>query len=77
MVGSDALWLSALGDAIRREGQVPTGRSVRRRSDGHWVNTTALGQVVFSAFYRGRLIGIVVAQLVAVVVALGVLARPR
>ncbi|MGO4604097.1 hypothetical protein [Terrabacter sp. 2YAF2] len=39
-----------------------------------WVNSTVAGQVVLSGFYAAGSIGIVVAQLAAVVVALGVVA---
>ncbi|KRF46779.1 hypothetical protein [Terrabacter sp. Soil810] len=66
IVGSDALWLSALGDTIRADRRIPVGVPFAAAPSGDWVNTTALGQVVFSVLYIGGSIGIVAAQVVAV-----------
>ncbi|KRB43868.1 hypothetical protein [Terrabacter sp. Root181] len=66
VVGSDSLWLSALGDTIRADRQIPVGVPFAAAPSGEWVNTTALGQLVFSVLYLGGSIGIVAAQVVAV-----------
>lgn len=75
VIGSDALWLSALGDAVRLQGSVPQGVPFATASTQHWVNTTVLGQLLFSLFFEMGSVGILLAQLVAAVTALGVLAH--
>lgn len=75
IVGSDALWLSAIGDAIRHEGHVAKGVPFAAAPTDNWVNTTVVGQVVLSGFYAAGSVGIVVAQLAAVIVSLGILAH--
>ena len=74
VVGSDALWLSALGDHIWSSGRVPQGVPFAAAPTHDWVNTTVLGQLVFSLAFRAGSIGIVIAQLVAVVWTLGIIA---
>lgn len=74
IIGSDALWLPALGDAIRRTGSIPNGIPFAAADSAGWVNTTALGQLLFSYAFTLGSIGIVITQLAAVVLALGTLA---
>ncbi|GAA2490430.1 hypothetical protein [Terrabacter carboxydivorans] len=66
VVGSDALWLSALGDAIRADRRIPVGVPFAAAPSGDWVNTTALGQVVFSVLHLGGSLGVVAGHVVAV-----------
>ncbi|MFC7595431.1 hypothetical protein ACFQU3_08965 [Terrabacter sp. GCM10028922] len=74
VVGSDALWLPALGDEIRRAGAVPAGIPFATALSTDWVNTTALGQLVFSLVYEAGSLGVVIAQVVVVALALSTLA---
>ncbi|GAA2741637.1 hypothetical protein GCM10009868_08400 [Terrabacter aerolatus] len=73
VLGSDALWLSALGDAISAARRIPAGVPFAAAPSGDWVNTTALGQVVFSALHLGGSVGVVAAHVVAVTWALWLL----
>ena len=75
-VGADARWLAALGQTIVQRGAVPRGVPFAAAPTGHWANPIVLTEMVFYAFERGlgdR--GLMVAQLVAVGVAMGLLAR--
>lgn len=74
VVGSDALWLPAMGDWIRTHGRIPPGIPFAAAHSGAWVNTTALGQLLLSLAHRGGSLGVVIAQIVAVVWALSLLA---
>ncbi len=74
VVGSDALWLSALGDAIREGRTVPRGIPFAAADSQQWVNTTVLGQLLFSFITEMGSVGVALAQLVAAAVALGILA---
>ncbi|GGN09592.1 hypothetical protein GCM10009721_41860 [Terrabacter tumescens] len=74
VVGSDALWLSAMGDHIRRRGSIPTGIPFAAAPSTNWVNTTVLGQMTFSVIHAAGSLGPVVAQIVAVTVTLAILA---
>lgn len=74
IVGSDALWLPALGDYIRDTGSIPVGIPFAAAPSTDWVNTTVLGQLILSVAYSGGSLGIVVAQVVAVVTTLTILA---
>ncbi|MEW1954407.1 hypothetical protein [Terrabacter sp. NPDC080008] len=74
VVGSDALWLPALGDRILAAREIPSGIPFAAAPSGDWVNTTAAGQLVLAAAHVGGSAGVVVAQVVAVVLTLGVLA---
>lgn len=66
IVGSDALWLPAMGDHIRRTGTIPTGIPFAAAPSADWVNTTVLGQLIFSLIYSVGSLGIVIAQVTAV-----------
>lgn len=70
VIGSDALWLSALGDRIRSAGTIPVGVPFAAAPSGDWVNTTALGQVVFSLLHLDGSVGVVAGHVVAVTWAL-------
>lgn len=73
VVGSDALWLSALGDTIRADRQIPAGVPFAAAPSQGWVNTTALGQVLFSFIHVAGSLGVVAAQVVVVVWTLWIL----
>lgn len=74
VIGSDALWLPAMGDWIRAHGTIPAGIPfVAAKSEG-WVNTTALGQLLLSVAHSGGSLGVAAAQIIAVVWALWLLA---
>ncbi|GAA1992046.1 hypothetical protein GCM10009817_37740 [Terrabacter lapilli] len=75
IVGSDTLWLPALGSRIRDNWTIPSGIPFAAASSGDWVNTTVLGQLVFSGAYSAGSIGVVVAQALAVLCTLLALAR--
>ena len=74
IVGSDALWLAALGDEIRRAGAVPNGIPFAAAPSADWVNTTVLGQLVFAFAYEAGSLGVVIAQVVVVGTTLALLA---
>jgi hypothetical protein len=74
IVGSDALWLTALGDRIRQSGSIPDGIPFAAAPSADWVNTTVLGQLVFSLAHEAGSLGVVVAQVVAVAAVLIVIA---
>jgi hypothetical protein len=74
VIGSDALWLSAMGDTIRHASAIPTGIPFAAAPSAEWVNTTVLGQLVFAAVTSASSLGLVVAQLLATVVTLAILA---
>lgn len=66
VTGSDALWLSALGDTIRADRQIPVGVPFAAAPSGDWVNTTALGQVIFSVLHLAGTVGVVAGHVMAV-----------
>lgn len=74
VIGSDALWLAALGDHIRSTRGIPSGIPFAAAPSDDWVNTTALGQVVFSLLHQAGSLGLVVAQVVVVAAVLATLA---
>lgn len=74
VVGSDALWLAALGDEIRRSGRIPVGIPFAAAVSADWVNTTVLGQLVVSVVHEAGSLGVVVAQVVVVTLVLSTLA---
>lgn len=74
VVGSDALWLPALGDEIRRAGAVPAGIPFATAPSADWVNTTVLGQLVFSLVHEAGSLGVVIAQVVVVALVLSTVA---
>ena len=73
VIGSDALWLCALGDRIRSEGSIPPGVPFAAATSQDWVNTTALGQLVFSALHLAGSLGIITAQILTVTATLWLL----
>lgn len=75
-VGSDAGWLAALGHVITVRGQVPSGVPFAAAATGHWPNPLVLAELIFNGLERSlgdR--GLMLAQLLCVAAALGILAR--
>jgi hypothetical protein len=75
-VGADSRWLAALGRLIVEGGGIPRGIPFASAPTEHWPNTLVLAELVFDGLERAlgdR--GLVVAQLIAVAGALGLLAR--
>ena len=73
-VGADARWLAALGHAIASRHSIPSGVPFAPGASAHWPNVPVLAELIFNGLERAfgdR--GLVLAQLVAVAVALGVL----
>ena len=73
-VGADARWLVALGGEITDSGRIPDGVPFATAVSDGWQNVPALGEVVFHALVAGlgdR--GLVLAQVLAVASALGLL----
>jgi hypothetical protein len=75
-VGADSRWLAALGRSIVERGGVPRGVPYASAPSAHWHNVPALGELAFygldaSLGYRGLML----AQLVAVALAFGLIAR--
>ena len=75
LVGADARWLGALGAAIVRDGRIPHGVPYASDPTGSWPNVPALGELVFHGVLALGPRGLLLAQLVAVAVALAVIAR--
>ncbi|MGO9975669.1 MAG: hypothetical protein ACLP01_23290 [Solirubrobacteraceae bacterium] len=76
IVGADARWLAALGQAIVRRGGIPAGIPFAAAPSGHWANTLVLAELAFGGLERAfgdR--GLLVAEILAVAAALGILAR--
>ena len=74
-VGADARWLAAMGREIVRTGSIPARIPYAAAPSAHWANVPVLAELVFHALESAlgdR--GLVLAQLVAVVVALALLA---
>ena len=74
-VGADARWLVALGGEIAGSGRIPDGVPFAAAISDGWQNVPALGEVIFHALAAGlgdR--GLVLAQVLAVACALGLLA---
>jgi hypothetical protein len=74
VVGSDALWLPAMGDRILDSRSVPDGIPFAASSSADWVNTTVLGQISLAGAHSLGSVGVVVAHIIAVLVTLTVLA---
>ncbi len=76
VVGADARWLAALGAAIAKRHAIPVGVPFASEPTAHWHNAIALAELVFhwleSAFGDQ---GLMLAQLVAVAIAVIVLMR--
>jgi hypothetical protein len=76
VVGADARWLAALGQAVVAAGRIPHGIQFAAAPTVHWYNVTALAEVVFWTLeHVAGDRGLVLAQTLAVGVAFGVLAR--
>jgi hypothetical protein len=76
MIGADTRWLAALGHVIASRGQIPHGVPFAAAPSGHWANALVLAELAFNALSQAlgdR--GLMLAQLVAVAVAMGVLAK--
>lgn len=74
VVGSDAMWLPAMGRWIRNSSSIPSGIPFAAAPSTDWVNTTVLGQLVFSLTYSLGGLGIVMTQVAAVMATFTVLA---
>jgi hypothetical protein len=74
VVGSDALWLPAMGDRILESRSIPEGIPFAAASSAGWVNTTVLGQILFAAAHSIGSLGVIVAHTIAVLVTLTALA---
>ncbi|MFL5822481.1 MAG: hypothetical protein ACJ764_03475 [Solirubrobacteraceae bacterium] len=75
-VGADARWLAALGHLITTRHAIPAGVPFAPEASVHWPNVPVLAELVFNRLERlmgDR--GLMLAQLLAVAVALGVLIR--
>jgi hypothetical protein len=75
-IGSDAQWLAALGHVIVNRHAIPAGVPFATASTSHWPNVLVLAELIFNGLERtlgDR--GLMLAQLLAVAVALGILAR--
>ncbi len=75
VVGADARWLAALGRIIVKRRSIPTGVPFAAASTQHWANTLVLAELAFDGLEQAlgdR--GLIVAQLLAVALAFGVLA---
>jgi len=75
-VGADARWLAALGHTIMARGSVPSGIPFATAPSAHWPNVLVLAELIFNALERtfgDR--GLMLAQLLAVAGAMGILAR--
>jgi hypothetical protein len=75
-VGADARWLAALGHVIASRHTIPAGVPFAAEPTAHWPNVLVLAELIFNGLDRAlgdR--GLMLAQLLAVVLALGVLAR--
>jgi hypothetical protein len=76
VVGADARWLAALGAFITRHGEIPSGVPFAAASTTHWVNPLVLAELLFhllESAFSDR--GLMLAQLLAVAVAVIVLVR--
>src|SRR6476661_3605811 len=62
VVGSDALWLPAMGDRILESGSIPEGIPFAATYSADWVNTTVLGQLLFTAAHSIGSLGVIVAH---------------
>src|ERR1700683_2991549 len=75
-IGSDARWLATLGHLIVGPGRIPAGIPFAAAPTGHWTNALVLAELAFDGLgeaFGDR--GLMLAQLIAVAVAMGVLAK--
>lgn len=73
-IGADALWLAALGREIVERGSIPDGVPYATAPTSGWPNVLVLAELAFDALLGVGDRGLLLAQLVAVTAALGVLA---
>ena len=75
-IGADARWLAALGSSITDHAAIPNGVPFATAPTSPWPNAIALAELVFHALERGLGDwGLMIAQVLAVMVAIAVLAR--
>ena len=72
--GADSRWLAALGAAIVRAGRIPHGVPFAAAPTAHWPNVPVLAELLFHALLGAGARGLLVAQLVAVAIALSLVA---
>jgi len=75
-IGADARWLAAVGNVIVKRHAIPVGVPFAAASTTHWANAIVLAELIFhgiEAALGDR--GLMIAQVVAVVLAMTVLAR--
>jgi len=75
-IGADAQWLAALGHVIATRHAIPTGVPFAAAPTSHWPNVLVLAELIFNGLERAlgdR--GLMLAQLLAVAIAMVVLAR--
>ncbi|HSP71289.1 MAG TPA: hypothetical protein VLN26_02910 [Gaiellaceae bacterium] len=75
-IGTDARWLAALGAAVVRTGTIPTGVPYASVASSDWHNVPVLAELIFHGLETAlgdR--GLILAQVVAISVALGLVAR--
>jgi hypothetical protein len=75
-IGADAQWLAALGHVIATRHAVPAGVPFAAAPTSHWPNVLVLAELIFNGLERtlgDR--GLMLAQLLAVAIAMTVLAR--
>lgn len=74
VVGSDALWLPAMGAHILENRAVPVGIPWAAAPSAGWVNTTVLGQIILAIAYSAGSVGVAGAQVLAGTATLAALA---
>jgi hypothetical protein len=75
-IGADARWLAALGAHIASTWTIPDGLPYAAASSAGWQNVPVIGELVFHALNAALAErGLIVAQVAAVMIALGVIAR--
>jgi hypothetical protein len=75
-VGADSRWLAALGNAVIDTKRVPQGVPYAAEGSSGWHNVPVLGELIFAGLERGLGdYGLILAQVVAVAIALAVVAR--
>jgi hypothetical protein len=74
VVGADSRWLGALGAAIVRAGHIPKGVPFASAPTAHWPNVPALAELAFHGLLAAGPRGLLVAQIVAVAVAMSLVA---
>lgn len=75
-IGADSRWLAALGDAVFKTKGVPQGVPYATAASSGWHNVPVLGELIFAGLERGLGdYGLILAQVVAVAIALTVVAR--